>query len=693
MYPASDPTPREGASEDSNPSTIHRPPPNDDEDPAVQSQISRPETVRDTSRKGDFESAREEPGAVSFAHTAVAPSFAFASPPPAPRAVPSAGALDPHALPRVGETLGDFQLVSELGRGAMGVVFLARQSSLDRQVALKVYSSAGNEARTMAVLEHRHIVQVFSETVLLEKSLRLLCMQYVAGTTLATIISTLARSGARSVEGAALLRVVDNACQLRATLDPRALRDRELLSSCDDVETTCWIGARLAEALGYAHRQGVLHRDMKPANILVDQYGCPSLADFSLSTRGKPDPHDSSSVFGGTLAYMSPEHLDAFRGENRAQIHAVDERSDIYALGVVLFEMLNLRLPFATAPAGIKGTQRLEFMAGERRKEIPAPTHGSAGGGSRPLDLVIRRSLDPDPSKRFADGESFAQALEGCRELHRRHRRLPPPGFFTRLGLRRPFLFAVFAVILPHLIGTAVNIAYNAQFIVSSLTNEQQQTFLWLVFVYNSLAYSVGVTGQAMLTLPVWYAWPGSLEVMPEEDRLLRARRFVLSWPVWAAILACLCWLPGGIFFPAMLHYLRGPVDAMVFWHFLISFFLSGLIAMTYSLASIQYLALRIFYPHLWRSTEAIEETTRSELRDVPSRLRLIQLLSGLIPLLGAALIVSIQPDHQLFDKNMFRALSVGLIAMGMAGFQLAVTACDAVRGTIAALSGGERLT
>ena len=139
-----------------------------------------------------------------------------------------------------------------------------------------------------------------------------------------------------------------------------------------------------------------------------------------------------------------------------------------------------------------------------------------------------------------------------------------------------------------------------------------------------------------------------------------------------------------------MIHFLRGPVSSVVFWHFIVSFSLSGLIAMTYSLAGVQYLALRIFYPQLWHGTEGIAEITQEELRSIPRRLRLIQLLSVLIPLLGAALVVSTQPDHQLFDKKMFKILSVGLMAMGVAGIQLAVAACDAVRATISALTGRE---
>ncbi len=594
-------------------------------------------------------------------------------------------------LPVVGDRIEDFELLRELGRGAMGVVFLARQSSLERQVALKVCYNAGNEARTMAVLEHRHVVQVFSELIVPQTRLHLICMQYVAGTTLASVIQTLAREGRHAVDGNSLLAVVDSARSQPAVLDLMALRDRDLLARCDPIEATCWIGARLAEALGYAHRQGVLHRDIKPANVLLDQYGCPRLADFSLSTRGLLDESSHGSVFGGTLAYMSPEHLEAFRSDDRKSSTTVDERSDVYALGVVLFELLTLRLPFASPPSTAKGVERFDHLAAERRQEIPRPTAGIVSDNASPLDHVIRRCLAPDPAARFPDADSLARALDGCRELHRRHRHLPPPGFFTRVALRHPFPFAVSAAILPHLIGTAVNIAYNAQFIVSALTTDQQRTFLWLVLIYNSIAYTIGISGQVYTTLPVWLAWPGRTKNVVGEDELVAARRLVLQWPVWAAGIACVCWLPGGLFFPWMLNFLCGPVPSLVFWHFMISFALSGLISMTYSMAGIQYLALRVYYPQLWHNTDRFAEVTRSELHTIDARLRLIQTLSGLIPLVGAALVVMAQPEHQLFDKkNMFQILAVGLIAMGMAGFQLAVTACDAIRRTISALLWGQ---
>src|SRR5207302_2986567 len=116
-----------------------------------------------------------------------------------------------------------------------------------------------------------------------------------------------------------------------------ALRDREMLAQCDFIEAVCWLGSRLAEALAHAHSRGVLHRDIKPANILLNHYGRPMLSDFNLAhceRRGLEAEH-----FGGTLQYMSPEHLTAFLPEGDSSRVLVDTRSDIYSLGVVLYEL------------------------------------------------------------------------------------------------------------------------------------------------------------------------------------------------------------------------------------------------------------------------------------------------------------------------------------------------------------------
>ena len=269
-------------------------------------------------------------------------------------------ATEHDTTPKVGAILGDFELLRLLGGGGFGKVYLARQRSLNREVALKVTANRGEEARTLARLEHDHIVQVFAEVVDAERNLRLLCMQYVPGTTLARVIDELARRPRAEWSGRAILEIIDAVSAAPAALDAAALRDREFLAGCDFIEAACWIGARLAEALAHAHQNGVLHRDVKPANILLSRYGRPYLADFNVSSLVPREGETARQMFGGTLAYMAPEHLAAFLSGDAAERDAVGGWADVYAFGVVLYELLVGRLPF----------QPTEIHAGKSKIEV-----------------------------------------------------------------------------------------------------------------------------------------------------------------------------------------------------------------------------------------------------------------------------------------------------------------------------------
>ena len=221
------------------------------------------------SDKGDVADSGSPVSDVQLAdETIQAPSFRA----PAERKESPPGPREFHLQP--GDEIGDFEVVEVLGRGAFGVVYLARQKSLDRRVALKITANRGSEGRTMARLEHDHIVQVFSESIDETAQFRLLCMQLVPGASLEAVIRDLRQVTHErgSWNGADYLAAIDKRTKVSDTFDPSALRDRELLSEANDVETAAWVGARLAEAMNFAHVNGVMHRDIKPANVLINQY-------------------------------------------------------------------------------------------------------------------------------------------------------------------------------------------------------------------------------------------------------------------------------------------------------------------------------------------------------------------------------------------------------------------------------------
>jgi serine/threonine protein kinase len=618
------------------------------------------------------------------------PAFVSAARTVRPPVVRLAGRKSPHRSLAPRQRIEDFEIIEVLGEGTFGQVYLARQLSLDRQVALKVTANCGDEARTLARLEHDHIVTVYSESVAVEQDLRLLCMQYVPGTTLQRIIHALRQRDRATWTGQVILEAIDDLSVHPATFHPAALRDRELLAAADFFEAVCWIGARLAEAVDYAHCQGTLHRDIKPGNVLVNPYGRPLLADFNLA-------HPTRSIaeadsYGGTLAYMAPEHLDAFNPETAASARVMDERSDLYSLGVVLYELLTGSRPFAHALPEGNVCAGLRALAAERRAAAPSPRREWPEIPEL-LDRVVRRCLDPKPARRYQTGAALAQALEGCSEQRRLEHEQAPPGPLTRAASRHPFLWLGILALLPHVLGSLVNISYNALHIVGSLGTEQQTIFARLVVAYNVVVYPVCLAVLIWLVVPVVSAWrrirssqsslpptalaPSGTEGRSEseswidDNRLLKARRRALSWPAWTVALACAGWLPGGLLFPLRIHVFAGSVSAAVFAHFLVSFTISGLIAMTYSYFGVEFLVLRVVYPRLWLDATGLRRTMAAELAGHGSRLRLFQLLAGVIPLVGAVLLIVAGPEA--FGAIGFRLLATALLCAGMAGFGLAL--------------------
>ncbi len=217
-----------------------------------------------------------------------------------------------------GETLDDFDLLVELGSGAFAKVFLARQRSMQRLVALKVATDTSDEPQTLAQLDHDHIVRVYDQRSLPDRKLRLLYMQYIAGGTLQAVIQRVRQTPPAERNGKLILDVIDESLERRGESRPSESSMRAWLAKATWPEAVCWLGAKIARALDYAHRLGVLHRDVKPANILITPEGSPKLADFNISFSAKVAGATPAAYFGGSLAYMSPEQLEACHPGHRS---------------------------------------------------------------------------------------------------------------------------------------------------------------------------------------------------------------------------------------------------------------------------------------------------------------------------------------------------------------------------------------
>ena len=245
-----------------------------------------------------------------------------------------------------GGVIDEFDLVALLGKGAFARVFLARQRSMQRLVALKASVHSGQEPQTLAQLDHPHIVRVFDQRLVPGRHLHLLYMQYVAGGSLQAVLERIRKTPEAERGGRTLLSVVDAALAERGESPPIGSALREQLAGWDWPQTVCWLGARLAEALDHAHRRGVLHRDVKPANVLLTAEGAlawPTSTSASAASSTAPARPPSSAAAWRTCRRSSSKRSTppTLRGPED-----LDGRADLYSLCIILWELLAGRRPF-----------------------------------------------------------------------------------------------------------------------------------------------------------------------------------------------------------------------------------------------------------------------------------------------------------------------------------------------------------
>jgi serine/threonine protein kinase len=313
-----------------------------------------------------------------------------------------------------GVELDGYRIVRELGRGGMAVVYLALQLDLQRPVALKVLRPGlalerrhverfKREALMVARLAHPHIVAVHAvgET----RGYHWLAMEYVEGPTLAEVLESLAASGVASRDWSAA--DLARAAGIPALDAPGANYERAL----------CGLLAPVARALGTAHELGLVHRDVKPSNILVRKDGRALIADFGLA-KGEGDAGLSLSGEPlGTPFYMSPEQA-------ALTTRPVDQRSDVYSFGVTLYEALCGRRPFEGA------TVYAVLDAIQSRPPEPLRTHqprASAGA-----QACVRRAMAREPSDRYPSALDLSADLTAMAEGRATQAQAQEGGAWTR---------------------------------------------------------------------------------------------------------------------------------------------------------------------------------------------------------------------------------------------------------------------
>jgi serine/threonine protein kinase/tetratricopeptide (TPR) repeat protein len=309
------------------------------------------------------------------------------------------------SLPREGAQYQGFQLVRELGRGAFARVFLARQNELaNRLVALKLSIELPGESQTLAQLQHTNIVPIYSAHY--QAPIQAICMPYFGRVTLADVRAELRKLPSPPPLADWLVQLLVSKRSTAPTglsegrtiaPDPSPLARMRGMSYTDAV---LWIGAQLAAALAHAHDRGIVHGDLKPANVLLSDEGQPMLLDFNLSEDVKLPGRASAAQIGGTLPYMAPEQLAAFR----AGCKRTDPRSDVYALGLLLFELLCGRFPFPLHKGRVDDL--LGPMIADRSERAPDLRRWNSGV-PRAVASILRHCLHPDPANRYGSAHAL----------------------------------------------------------------------------------------------------------------------------------------------------------------------------------------------------------------------------------------------------------------------------------------------
>ncbi|MGI9455372.1 MAG: protein kinase domain-containing protein, partial [Aeoliella sp.] len=396
------------------------------------------------------------------------------------------------ATPNVG-ILGDFQIIGEVGRGGMGVVYEATQLSLGRRVALKVLPFASvmdtrqlqrfkNEAMAAAALDHPNIVSVHATGC--ERSVHFYAMHYVEGHTLAEVIAQLRVTAGNNQSGRTAQATVEPTIEFRPGATPAELvapsaspsgeTKKELqaaISTEGSIRTheyfrsVAEIGKQAAEALDYAHGVGVVHRDVKPSNLILDGNGRCWVTDFGLALVESGPNLTMTGDLIGTLRYMSPE-------QSLAKRVVIDHRTDIYSLGVTLYELLTLQHAH-------KGDDRHELL---RSLSFEEPTAPRKLNEMIPNDLetIILKAIAKNPSERYTTAGEFGADLGRYLEGEPIQARRPPlVQRAVKWSLRhKPIVAATAVLILLTTIGLSVSnvlIAEQRNEAIAAGKREQEQ--------------------------------------------------------------------------------------------------------------------------------------------------------------------------------------------------------------------------
>ncbi len=568
-----------------------------------------------------------------------------------------------------GDAVDDFDLLTLLGTGAFARVFLARQRSMQRLVALKLSADKSREPQTLAQLDHDHIVRIYDQRAVPEVGLRLLYMQYIPGGTLHDVVPLVRATPVKERTGVLLVEAVRSSLEKRGEADRLAVSWADAARRSSWADTVCRIGIQLALALDYAHDRGVLHRDLKPANVLLAGDGSPKLADFNISFSAQTVGATAAAYFGGSLAYMSPEQLEAAHPGRERTPESLDGRSDLYSLGVVLWEIFHGQKPFTDEAVVDHWTATLEQMIQRRHAARFEGDSELETGGNRPLLEVLRRCLSPQVENRFQSGRELARHLSLCLDRPAWNLLNELESGWRGVVRRFPRMSAILGVLLPNQAATGFNIWYNEAEIIIPLSAKVagfRELFWNTLTCVNSVAFPVGIAAGLDRLRGVFPAVVGRRPSAPD------LRRRALLGGVSAGGICLALWFVAGIIYPLVFEWNGVPITYAHQVHFLVSLTMCGLVSAVYPFFALTWLAVKAYYPALVKLSDPTLPNDEIVLRSVRQWCEAGLMLAAAVPLLAITLLVATGSRAQ--------GALITAAAGGLVGFVIAFVAWRTLR-------------
>jgi eukaryotic-like serine/threonine-protein kinase len=390
-------------------------------------------------------------------------------------------------LPQPMQKLGDYQLVREIGRGGMGVVYEAFQLSLRRRVALKILpftvandakqlSRFKNEAQAAAQVQHPNIVPVYA--VGEESGVHYYVMQLIEGQSLTSLLESLRSSGRVSHDTTAANypdqtmtwpsgRKVPRRSSATPSYEAPAILPMKAAETADHIRVVARLAQQAAEALQAAHEYGVVHRDVKPSNLLLDDEGKLWITDFGLARCREQQGLTQTGDVLGTMRYMSPE-------QSLGRAALIDQRTDVYSLGVTMYELATLRHP----ADDVSDFQ----LYSDRERQAPKPLRQWNRHIAADFQTIVLKCLAELPHERYSTARELADDLG--RFLEGQPITASPPSLLSRAGKwakrRRGVVLATGAVLFVAITGAfaSVMLLAHERNVANERALHQTQQFL-----------------------------------------------------------------------------------------------------------------------------------------------------------------------------------------------------------------------